>query len=426
MLHELPLEAVCSRPDQPRRHFDPEAIQRLAESIRSHGQVVPALVRPNASGYELVHGERRWRACRIAGITTIRAEVQEMDDETAFVLSITENVQRNDLSPIEEAEAIRRLIDRFNYTQARIGSQLGRSQEWVSQRLALLRLPEAVQEQVIARAITPSVGSRLASIQNEERQVRLAKQAAQGNLRVRDLERQIQQENKPPKAAPVEPESSDGWLNAIISGDAKELAKRIPDGSVHLCFCDPVYERLEDYEWLAKECERVLVAGGSVIAQCGNLRRFQAECAMRQSTLQFVDLLAEVYPYALSPNFQLRVQYGWKPYLWFSKGPRRGDGWLMNRLSTTGKRASDASKELHPWGDADEFAKGVIAKLCEPGELVWDPFTGSGLVPAVCKQLGINYLASEIDAAKAASAQDRLAGIRRNTSAQKSFELADE
>jgi hypothetical protein len=224
-----------------------------------------------------------------------------------------------------------------------------------------------------------------------------------------------------PKPTPTEAEPSDGWLNTIICGDAKELVKRIPDASIALCFCDPVYERIEDYEWLAKECERVLIPGGNLIAQCGNLRRFEAETAMRRSGLVFVDLLAEVYPYALCPNYPQRLQYGWKPYVWMSKGPRRGE-WMMNRLTTSGKRASDASKELHPWGDADEFAKGVIGKLCEPGDLVWDPFTGSGLVPAVCKQLGLSFLACEIEPEKAKDAQDRLAGIRRLNAQQPPLE----
>jgi len=200
------------------------------------------------------------------------------------------------------------------------------------------------------------------------------------------------------------------------------------DHSIAVCFADPVYENIADYEWLARECERVLIPGGSVIAQVGNVRRFEAECAMRASGLSWVDLLVEVYPFALCPLHHIRVQVGFKPYLWLSNGPRAdmkgrnliaptytGDnsGWLMNRVHAKGKRSSDASKDLHEWGDAEDFACGLLERLCAPGDVVWDPFAGSGLVPVVAKRLGLPFVASEIDPAKAQAGRDRLCDVRR-------------
>jgi hypothetical protein len=224
------------------------------------------------------------------------------------------------------------------------------------------------------------------------------------------------QEPAPPMRADIPAE----FQNAVLTGDARELAKRLPDASVAVCFCDPVYERIEDYEWLARECERVLIPGGSVVAQVGNMRRFECEVAMRKSGLAYVDLLAEVYPFALCPIYPLRIQIGWKPYLWFSNGPRNGE-WVMNRVHVGGKSYSDASKALHPWGDSDQFAGGLLEKLCQPGDVVWDPFTGSGVVPMVAKRLGLPFIAFEIDPEKAETASRRVAGTLRVTGPQQAL-----
>ena len=426
MLQELPIDTVHPGSHQPRKTFDADRLAELADSIRQHGLLMPILVRPNASGWEIVHGERRLRACRAAGLTTVRAEVRDLDDESSFLLAVTENIQRNDLNPIEEAEALLVLIQRFGYSQEKAGKIVGKSQEWASQRLSLLRLPTEVRNEVIARAITPTVASRLAAIDDTRKQSQLAREAASGNLRKRDLEKAVKRwkearKSPPPEEVPtvieVRPGVPADFLNQIVTGDARTLAAQLPDNSVTVCFCDPVYSRIEDYEWLARECERVLIPGGSLVVQCGNLRRFDCEVAMRRSALQWVDLLAEVYPYALCPLYPIRVQVGWKPYLWFSKGPRLGE-WVMNRVHAGGKHYAEESKDLHPWGDSEQFAAGLLGKLCGSDAFVWDPFTGSGTVPLVCKRLGIPYVAFEIDAETATLARERLAGTRRETPAQ--------
>jgi hypothetical protein len=208
-------------------------------------------------------------------------------------------------------------------------------------------------------------------------------------------------------------ELPDGFLNAIVIGDARELARQLPNASIALCIADPMYDRIDDYRWLAKECERVLVAGGSLVAQCGNLRRFDCEQAMRESSLTPVDVIAEVYPYALGRLWRQKIFVGWKPHLWFSNGDRRGD-WLLNRVfDKGGKPQAENSKEFHPWGDAHFVARALMEKLCSPGDLIWDPFTGSGSVPAVAAGLGFSFVAFEIDEGIAAGARQRLAGARR-------------
>ena len=216
--------------------------------------------------------------------------------------------------------------------------------------------------------------------------------------------------------------------NAIVTGDARQLAGRLPDGSISLCLCDPVYKQIGDYEWLARECERVLQPGGNLVVQCSNLMRFECEVAMRRSGLEFVDLLAEVYPYALCALWKTRVQVGWKPYLWLSKGRWEGaepKQWIVNRVHAGGKRKADESKELHEWGDSEEFAAGLMGKLCPPTGVVWDPFTGSGVVPVVAARLGLPFVAFEINGQTADSARCRVSGIRRDREPQVQLQFAE-
>jgi DNA modification methylase len=239
----------------------------------------------------------------------------------------------------------------------------------------------------------------------------------QGKELTREAVLKDAQKRKPqPAPAPVEPGPAFAWpalfppayRNRILTGDSRELSRQLPSESIAICFCDPVYDRLADYEWLAGECERLLIPGGSLVVQCGTLTRFDCEQVLRQSKLQFVDLLAEVYPYALTALWSIRVQVGWKPYLWFSNGKRTTGEWIMNRVHTGGKQEADASKAQHPWGDAADFALGILPKLCPKGGILWDPFAGSGIVPVVARALGIPFVAFEIDPAVAAQAGRRL------------------
>ena len=188
MPETIALERIKPNPGQPRKQFDPERLQELADSIKEVGLLNPILVRSIGTGFEIVHGERRWRACQLAGMQEIPAEVRELDDETAFLIALSENLQRDNLNPMEEAQALYALKDKFNYSQAEIGSKIGKSQPWISGRLALLKLPAPVQEKVITRVISPSAARELSRIESPELQASLAKKAADGNLTIRELE----------------------------------------------------------------------------------------------------------------------------------------------------------------------------------------------------------------------------------------------
>lgn len=147
MSRDIPLGQIRPDPDQPRQHFRDEKIEELAQSLKENGQAVPIAVRPEPDGpdgFVIIHGERRWRAAKRLGWKTIAADVQKVSAETARWRSLTENVQREDLSPIEEALAYRRQLGRHDMTQGELGEQVGKSQSYISQKLRLLRLPPPV------------------------------------------------------------------------------------------------------------------------------------------------------------------------------------------------------------------------------------------------------------------------------------------
>ena len=184
---EIKLTEIKANPTQPRRGIDPDKLAELSASIREVGLLNPILVRPNGKDYEIVHGERRFKACESLGLETIRAEVRELSDEQAFLIALTENIQRHDLDPIEEAAAYQRMIADFGYTQAKVGEVVGKSQQLVADRLCLLNLSDPIQDMITARAVSPSVGRMLSRHDNTEEAEELAMEVADGNLTVRGL-----------------------------------------------------------------------------------------------------------------------------------------------------------------------------------------------------------------------------------------------
>jgi ParB family chromosome partitioning protein len=164
LLH-LPIESVHPNPRQPRKRFEPEATAGLAASMRHQGVLQPVVVRPRAEGgYELVAGERRWRAAREAGLPTLPAIVRESDDRDALLLGLVENVAREDLSPVEEARAYASLLDEFELTLGEVAEHVGRSKPSVSNRLRLLELPEEVLWMLARGEITEGHGRAVLAV----------------------------------------------------------------------------------------------------------------------------------------------------------------------------------------------------------------------------------------------------------------------
>lgn len=190
-LTELPIEWINSGPWQPRRRFDTASLSELAESIRSKGLVQPILVRPRAGAqnrYELIAGERRWRAAQMAQLHSIPAIIRSLEDEEAYELSLIENIQRADLSAVEEAEGYQQLIDSFGYTQEQLSEIIGKSRSHIANLLRLLSLPREVSDMVVDGTL--SMGQVRPLIGNSDC-LAIAREVAQKGLSARQVEAMV-------------------------------------------------------------------------------------------------------------------------------------------------------------------------------------------------------------------------------------------
>ena len=204
---ELPLGDIDPNRDQPRKKFDDEALSQLADSIRHSGVLSPILVAREGNRYTIIAGERRWRAARLAGIATIPAIVREWDEIKRQEAALIENIQRENLNPIEEAQGIYVLMNECALTQEAVAERLGRSRPAVANLLRLLGLPSAIQQAVIDSVLSAGHARVLAGIADKQLQAALFAKAVQGGWSVRQLEaaaKQATQERKEkPKAAPL-------------------------------------------------------------------------------------------------------------------------------------------------------------------------------------------------------------------------------
>ncbi|MCM1523371.1 MAG: ParB/RepB/Spo0J family partition protein [Ruminococcus sp.] len=176
---------------QPRKNFDEETIRNLAESIRDHGLIQPIIVRPMSNGitYQIVAGERRWRACRILGMSEVPVIIRSMDDREASQLAIIENIQRDDLNPVEEAMAYRELTEKYDMTQEVLAKAMGKSRPYIANSMRLLTLPEEVVEMLRNGNITAGHAKALMSIGNEQKILQAADTVVSEKLSVRQTEK---------------------------------------------------------------------------------------------------------------------------------------------------------------------------------------------------------------------------------------------
>lgn len=193
-LRRIALEAIVPNPRQPRQQFDEAALRSLADSIRTAGLMQPVVVRPSAvdpERFELIAGERRWRAAGLIGLKQLPAVVRSIDDETAAQWALIENLQREDLNPIERAEAFQRLADDFQLTHQQIAERVGLDRTSITNHLRLLELSSDIREQISAGGLTLGHGKSLLAITSKEARRRLAQQAARQQWSVRELERRV-------------------------------------------------------------------------------------------------------------------------------------------------------------------------------------------------------------------------------------------
>ena len=203
----LPLREIEPDPDQPRKTFDEEALGELAASIAEHGLLQPIAVRPQGlGGYSIVAGERRWRACRMAGLTEVPVVVKDVSDEQAMELALVENLQREDLDPVEEAAGIRELMLRCDLTQEQAARKLGKSRSALANSLRLLNLPENVLELLKSGFITIGHAKVVLGLPTPELQEEAAQMIADNQLNVRQAEalcKKLAKPTKEPVAAPL-------------------------------------------------------------------------------------------------------------------------------------------------------------------------------------------------------------------------------
>ncbi len=186
----LPINEIIPNKEQPRKTFDEGALQELADSITVHGVLQPLLVRPLLSGgYQLIAGERRWRASRMAGLKEVPVIIKELSDSEAMEIAIIENLQREDLNPIEEAEGLQALIDKCDYTQEQVAVSVGKSRPAIANSLRLLKLPEEVRQMTKDGEISAGHARALLAFDNQAIMYEVAKQIVSDKLTVRDVER---------------------------------------------------------------------------------------------------------------------------------------------------------------------------------------------------------------------------------------------
>lgn len=231
----LPLERLQRGRYQPRTHMAPEALNELAESIRAQGVVQPILVRPLKEGFEIIAGERRWRAAQIAGLSEVPVIVRDIPDQAAMAVALIENIQREGLSPIEEAAGLKRLQDEFHLTHQEIATHIGRSRTAVTNLLRLLGLEGEVRELLEKGQLEMGHARALLTLPRAA-QLALARDIVAGGLTVRETERRVQQHDRgpAPKPAVADPDvvALEQRLSETLGARVRIQAKRTGAGRI--------------------------------------------------------------------------------------------------------------------------------------------------------------------------------------------------
>ncbi len=240
----LRLTEIEPNRNQPRKEFDEQALSELADSIREHGIIQPLLVRPlETGGYQLVAGERRWRAARMIGLTEVPVVIKEMTETEVMELALIENLQRQDLNPLEEAAGYRELMTTYGLTQDQVAKRVGKSRSAVANCLRLLTVPEEIQPFLRSGQLSAGHVKALAGMSDREEMVRIAKSAADKGLSVREVERQVQSFTAPRPSSPSGEEKEAFYKELELAMNA-ELGRKVRirpgriGGTVEIAFFD--------------------------------------------------------------------------------------------------------------------------------------------------------------------------------------------
>lgn len=224
----LPIERIEPNPTQPRQHFEAAALNELAASIAANGVIQPLVVRRKGDGFELVAGERRWRASKLAGLADVPVVVQEIADDKVLEIALIENIQRADLNPIETAQAFSRLVRELNLSHEEVGQRTGKERATITNFLRLLKLPEDLQLLVAENRLTMGQAKALLGLESEDKQRELAQKAMQLGLSVRAVEKMVQNVISPPVEAEAQAEQPvDPNVAAAIEQFERVLGTRV-------------------------------------------------------------------------------------------------------------------------------------------------------------------------------------------------------
>lgn len=253
-ISKLTISLVDPKSDQPRKTFDKESLEELAASILENGLLQPILVREYANGrYQIIAGERRFRASKIAGLTEIPAIILDKDDKKVAEIALIENIQREDLNPIEEAMAFKALADEYDLTQEELSAKVGKSRSAIANAVRLLDLPAPVLDMVASGEISAGHGRTLLGVKLRDNMILLAKKASECDLSVRQLEEEVKRINKPVKEAIEEPLPYVDYFREMEIKVQSHLGRRVSiDGKGRKKSITLYYEDNEDLDELLK------------------------------------------------------------------------------------------------------------------------------------------------------------------------------
>ena len=253
----LKLDLVQPNKEQPRKTFDEEKINELAESVKNYGVLQPLLVQKKGSFYEIIAGERRWRAAKAAGLKEVPAVLKEYSKQEAMEISLIENVQRADLNPIEEALGYRQLIDEFGLTQEEIAVRVAKSRTAITNTMRLLKLDEQIQNMLVQGVITSGHARALLSLEDTQMQLKAAKEILDKKLSVRETERLVKRLQKEASGEKKEEKKKDETL-ALIYQDLEDRMKSVMGTKVSIHNKDKNKGRIEIEYYSEAELERIV------------------------------------------------------------------------------------------------------------------------------------------------------------------------
>ena len=222
----LQINKIRPNADQPRKKFNREKLEELAASIKEHGILQPLVVRPENNGYTIIAGERRWRAATMAGLKEVPVIVKDLPAKNVMELALIENVQREDLNAIEEAEAYGALMEHFNLTQGEIGIRIGKSRAAITNTMRLLNLPDKVRQEVLDDNISSGHARALLSLEDQRQMEALCEEIIDKKLSVRETEKKVKLLKNPPKEEKAKPEKNP-YITAVEDGLKQKFATKV-------------------------------------------------------------------------------------------------------------------------------------------------------------------------------------------------------